>query len=102
MELEVNTKTESTAIVILGRALAENGLTWEDVKENIPPCLNSIGIADRDEESGGRGDNYPSVTAFALAVCRRFRLLRNDKTLFLSSEDSANTVAILLAKETGM
>ena len=42
------------------------------------------------------------MTAFALAVCRRFRLLRNDKTLFLSSEDAANTAAILLAKESGM
>ena len=90
-------EADSKAFIILGRALAENGLTWEDIKENVPPFANSIGIAfDR-----GGGSSFPSVTAFALAVCRRFRLLRNEKTLFLSSEDSANTAAILLAKERG-
>ena len=96
-------QADSKAFVILGRALAENGLTWEDIKENVPPFANSIGIGfDRGEEGSGGGSSFPSVTAFALAVCRRFKLLRNEKTLFLSSEDSANTVAILLAKERGM
>ena len=94
--------TDYTTYVIFGRALAENGLTWEDVKENVPPFVNSIGIVDRHRDIGGRGENYPTVTAFALAVCRRFRLFGNDKTLLLSSEDSANTVAIVLAKEKGL
>ena len=93
----------SKAFIILGRALAENGLTWEDIKENVPPFANSIGIGfDRGEEGSGGGSSFPSVTAFALAVCRRFGLLRNERALFLSSEDSANTAAILLAKERGM
>ena len=96
-------KADSKALIILGRALAENGLTWEDIKENVPPFANSIGIGfEPSEEGSGGGSSFPSVTAFALAVCRRFRLLRNEKTLFLSAEDSANTVAILLAKERGM
>ena len=96
-------KADSKAFIILGRTLSENGLTWEDIKENVPPFVNSIGISfDGGEEGSGGGSSFPSVTAFALAVCRRFRLVRNEKTLFLSSEDSANTVAILLAKEKGL
>ena len=100
MEFETDDKADTKAYVILGRALSENDLTWEDIKENVPPFANFIGIGEIDR-CNDKGHSFPSVTAFALAVCRRFRLLRNDKTLFLSAEDSANTVAILLAKEKG-
>ena len=54
MELELDDQKaeESTAFVMFRRALAENGLTWEDVKENVPPFLNSIGIIDHDDRHG--------------------------------------------------
>ena len=49
MEPDSVDKNGSTAYVVFGRTLAENGLTWEDVKENIPPFVNSIGIDDYDK-----------------------------------------------------
>ena len=49
MEPDSVDKNGATAYVVFGRTLAENGLTWEDVKENIPPFVNSIGIDDYDK-----------------------------------------------------
>ena len=49
MEPDLGDKTGATAYVVFGRTLAETGLTWEDVKENIPPFVNSIGIDDHDK-----------------------------------------------------
>jgi hypothetical protein len=90
--------SERVCYVLFEQSLCEIGLTWEDVKENIPPCVNVIGIAAQ-TPSERNGSSFPSVTAFAMWICRKFGLLRNDKTLFASSEDVVNSIVIALTKE---
>ena len=89
--------------LLFERSLLEAGLTWEDIKENIPPHANLIGAnfeaGDHNQLDPSNKTVFSSLTSFALWAARKCGLLRHDRTLLMSSVDVVNTITILLSQE---